>query len=60
MLVIVISLATPAPDAKVRRFTWYGASPGEKAGTRGSWSASDIVLSLTVLAAVVTFYITFW
>jgi SSS family solute:Na+ symporter len=59
-LVIVISLATPAPDAKVRKFTWYGASPAEKAATRASWSASDVVLSLIVLAGVATFYITFW
>jgi solute:Na+ symporter, SSS family len=59
-LVIVISLATAAPAAKVRKFTWYGASPAEKAATWASWSASDVVLSLIVLAAVATFYITFW
>jgi SSS family solute:Na+ symporter len=60
VLVIVISLLTKAPDAKVRKFTWYGASPEEKAATRASWNTSDVVLSLIVLAAVVTFYIIFW
>jgi solute:Na+ symporter, SSS family len=60
VLMIVISLVTKAPDARVLKFTWYGASPEEKAATRASWGTRDVVLSLIVLAAVVTFYITFW
>jgi solute:Na+ symporter, SSS family len=60
MLVVVISLLTKAPAAGVVRFTWYGASPEEKAATRDSWGTSDVVLSLIVLAAVLLFYITFW
>jgi solute:Na+ symporter, SSS family len=59
-LVVVISLSTRPPAAGVRKFTWYGASPEEKAATRASWGASDVVLSLIALAAVVLFYITFW
>jgi solute:Na+ symporter, SSS family len=59
-LVVVISLSTRPPAAGVRKFTWYGASPEEKAATRASWGASDVVLSLIALGAVVLFYITFW
>ena len=59
-LVMVISLVTRPPAAGVRKFTWYGASPGEKAATRASWGAADVGLSLVVLVAVVLFYISFW
>jgi SSS family solute:Na+ symporter len=60
VLVIGLSLVTPAPDARVLKFTWYGASSAEKATTRASWNVSDVLLSLIVLAAVATFYIMFW
>jgi SSS family solute:Na+ symporter len=60
VLMVLISLATKAPDASTVRFTWYGASAEEKAATRASWNALDVVLSLVVVAIVVWFYISFW
>ncbi|HEY2417673.1 MAG TPA: sodium:solute symporter [Steroidobacteraceae bacterium] len=60
VLMIIISLLTRPPDASVLKFTWYGASPAEKAATRASWGLSDVVLSLIVLAAIVAFYAAFW
>jgi SSS family solute:Na+ symporter len=57
---IGISLMTRAPDPKTIKYTWYGATPEEKAATRASWNAMDVVLSLIVVAAIVTFYIKFW
>jgi SSS family solute:Na+ symporter len=60
VVMVVVSLATKAPDASVMRYTWYGATAAEKAATRASWSARDVVLSVIVLAAVVAFYIAFW
>ena len=59
-LMIVISLMTKAPDPKTVKYTWYGATPEEKAATRASWNATDVVLTLIVLGAIVTFYIKFW
>jgi SSS family solute:Na+ symporter len=59
-LMIGISLLTKAPDAKTVKYTWYGASPEEKAATKASWNATDVVLSLIVVAAVVWFYIAFF
>ena len=59
-LMIIISLMTKAPDPKTIKYTWYGATPDEKAATRASWTATDVVLSLIVLACVVLFYIKFW
>jgi len=60
VLMIVISLMTKAPDPKTIKYTWYGATPEEKAATRASWSTVDVVLSLVVVACVVGFYIRFW
>jgi SSS family solute:Na+ symporter len=59
-LMIAISLMTKAPDPSAVKFTWYGATAEEKAATRASFSAWDVVLSLIALAAVVLFYIVFW
>jgi SSS family solute:Na+ symporter len=59
-LIFVISLLTKPPDPGVARFTWYGATPQEKAETRASWNRRDVALSLLVLAAVVAFYVAFW
>jgi len=60
VLMVVISLLTQAPDPKTVKYTWYGATPEEKAATKASWNAMDVVLSLVVVACVVWFYVSFW
>jgi solute:Na+ symporter, SSS family len=60
VLMVVLSFLTRPPDAVTARFTWYGATVGEKEATRASWKTLDVVLSLAVLAAVVVFYAAFW
>jgi SSS family solute:Na+ symporter len=60
VLMIAISLMTRAPAPGTVKFTWYGATPAEKAETRASWNGWDVALSLVVLAAVALFYVTFW
>ncbi len=59
-LMIIISMMTPPPDPKTIKYTYYGATPEEKAATKASWSAMDVVLSLIVIACIVLFYIKFW
>ena len=59
-VMIIISLMTKAPDAKTLKYTWYGATPEEKAATRASWNALDVILTLIVLGTIVFFYIKFW
>jgi len=59
-LMIIISLMTKAPDPKTIKYTYYGATPEEKAATRASWNAMDVVLSLIVVGIIVLFYIKFW
>ena len=60
VLMVIISLMTKAPDPKTIKYTWYGATPEEKAATSASWNALDVVLSLIVVGCVVLFYIKFW
>ncbi len=60
VLMVIISLLTKAPDPKTIKFTWYGATPEEKAATKESWNALDVILSLIVVGCVVLFYIKFW
>jgi solute:Na+ symporter, SSS family len=60
VLMIIISLITKAPDAKTVKYTWYGATPEEKAATRASWNGWDVINSVIVIAAVILFYIIFW
>ena len=59
-LMIIISLLTKAPDPKTIKYTWYGATPEEKAATRASWGFWDVAFSVVVIACVVTFYIEFF
>ena len=60
VLMIAISYMTKVPDAKTVKFTFYGATAEEKAATRRSWNALDVLLSAGVVAAVVCFYYYFW
>ena len=59
-ILVTVSLLTKAPDPAVMRYTWYGATAAEKAATRASWGARDVVLSALVIVATVAFYIAFW
>jgi solute:Na+ symporter, SSS family len=59
-LMIVLSFVTRPSEASAMRFTWYGATPEEKAATRASWSGLDVALSVVVLIAVGVFYLSFW
>ena len=58
-ILVTVSLLTKAPDPAVMRYTWYGATAAEKAATRASWGARDVVLSALVIVATVAFYIAF-
>ena len=59
-LMIIISLMTKAPDPQTVKYTWYGATAEEKAATRASWNALDVLLSLIVVAVIIWFYIAFF
>jgi len=60
VVMIAVSLVTPPPGPGALKYTWYGATPAERAATRASWRVSDVVLSVIVLAATLAFYWAFW
>jgi SSS family solute:Na+ symporter len=60
LLVILVSYLTPPPAPGVIKYTWYGATPAEKAATRASWSGLDVALSVIALIASAAFYYAFW
>jgi SSS family solute:Na+ symporter len=60
VLMVIISFLTKTPDPKTIKYTWFGATAEEKAATRASWNAWDVILSLIVVGFIVLFYIKFW
>ena len=57
---IIVSLLTKAPESGKLKFTYYKATPEEKAATRASWGAWDVIHTLIIIAVVVVFYMYFW
>jgi SSS family solute:Na+ symporter len=60
LILVVVSLATPAPAPGVVKYTWYGATAEEKAATRASWNGVDVLLSAVVVLITLVFYASFW
>lgn len=59
-LMVIISLATKAPDQAKLKYSWFGATEEEKEVTRKSWNWIDVAASIGVVAIVVIFYACFW
>jgi SSS family solute:Na+ symporter len=60
VLMVGISLMTEAPAPETIKYTYYGATPEEKALTRASWGTIDVILSVIVVAICLLFYIRFF
>ena len=60
LVTVVVSLATLPPKASSIKYTWSGATAAERAATRASWGAVDVILSGIVLLITLIFYIAFW
>jgi SSS family solute:Na+ symporter len=59
-VLFLVSFATAAPSAeKVQGLTYGTASPEQKAESRASWNAADVLASLAVLAAIAVAYLYF-
>jgi SSS family solute:Na+ symporter len=58
---IVVSIFTKkASDEKLAGITYFTQSKAQKAETKASWTAIDVVTSLGVVAFCIAFYIYFW
>ena len=61
LVVIVVSLMTPAPDEKQIQGLVFGtATPEQKAATRASWTKWDVFHTIIIISLTIAFYIYFW
>jgi SSS family solute:Na+ symporter len=60
LLLVVISLLTPAPAKDKEKYTAFGTTPAEKAASRASWNKWDVVHTIVIVGIVVAFYAYFW
>ena len=58
---VVVSLFTKAPDPeKIKGLVFGTSTPAERAATRASWNAWDVINSAIILGITAAFYIYFW
>ena len=57
---VIVSLLTKPPTSEQLKYTFYAATPEEKAATRASWNAWDVVHTVIIVGIVVVFYMYFW
>ncbi|NDV66203.1 sodium:solute symporter [Bacteroides sp. 224] len=61
IVVVLVSLATPAPSAeKIQGLVFGTSTPEQRAETRASWGKWDVIHSVIILGITVAFYIYFW
>lgn len=61
IVVILVSLATPAPSPeKIQGLVFGTSTPEQRAETRASWNKWDVIHSVIILGITVAFYIYFW
>lgn len=61
LVAIVVSFFTKAPDpAKIQGLVFGTSTPEQRAATRASWNAWDVVNSVIILGITAAFYIYFW
>lgn len=59
--ILVISMFTkPATAEQIQGLTFGSSTPEQKAATRASWNAWDVIHSIIIIAITVAFYIYFW
>jgi SSS family solute:Na+ symporter len=57
---VVVSLLTPKPDPeKIRGLTFATTVAEDRAASRASWNKWDVILSLIVLAIVISVFVYF-
>ena len=61
LVAIVVSFFTKAPDpAKIQGLVFGTSTPEQRAATRASWNAWDVINSVIILGITAAFYIYFW
>ncbi|MCD8235635.1 MAG: sodium:solute symporter [Prevotellaceae bacterium] len=61
VIVVIVSLLTPAPSAeKIQGLVFGTSTPEQRAATRASWNKWDVIHSIIILGLTAAFYIYFW
>lgn len=61
IVVVLVSLSTPAPSAeKIQGLVFGTSTPEQRAETRAGWNHWDVIHTLIILGITVAFYIYFW
>ena len=61
VVAIVVSLCTKAPaPEKIRGLVFGTSTPEQRAATRASWNAWDVINTVIILGITAAFYIYFW
>lgn len=61
LVAFVVSMFTKAPDpAKIQGLVFGTSTPEQRAATRASWNAWDVINSTIIIGITVAFYIYFW
>ena len=61
LVAVVVSMFTKAPDpAKIQGLVFGTSTAEQRAATRASWNAWDVINSVIILGITVAFYIYFW
>lgn len=61
VIVIIVSLLTPAPSAeKIQGLVFGTSTPEQRAATRASWNKWDVIHTIIILGLTAAFYIYFW
>ncbi len=61
LVVVVVSLFTKKPDPeKIKGLVFGTATPEQKAATRASWNAWDVIHTVIILCITAAFYWYFW
>lgn len=61
IIVVIVSLLTPAPSAeKIQGLVFGTSTPEQRAATRASWNKWDVIHSIIILGLTAAFYIYFW
>jgi SSS family solute:Na+ symporter len=60
VVMVIVSLLTPAPSLeKIKGLTFSTTVAEDRAASRASWNSTDVILSLIIIAIVITVFIYF-
>ena len=61
LVIFFVSIFTEAPKPeKIKGLVFGTSTPEQRAATRASWNAWDIINSIVILGITAAFYIYFW